>query len=189
MWVQEEHLDALFLHRPWHLDVEKLPRDLGILAYHRAFDFTLTFGFNRRLADVLQMAHLVPFVHKDDFPLGMMGDIHPSPLNTVVECLAETFGALPVIEARSTGTVRRIVVVGAMTAPLIRQAAAQEVQLYITGQYRQLAKDAVQETGMSVAVIGHAVGEWWGLRALAGLLRERWAHLEVVVAPMKPAAS
>ena len=184
-WVRQERLDALFLHRPWHLNIQELPDDVGVLAYHLAFDLTLTFGFNRRLADALQMAYLFPFAFKDAVPLGMIGNISPTALDTFVECLAETFGVSPVLEKKYTDTVSRIAVVGAMTDTLIRDAAAQEVQLYVTGQFRQPARGAVQETGMAVAVIGHSVGEWWGLRALAGLLRERWAHLDVVVAPQE----
>jgi len=96
--------------------------------------------------------------------------------------LTEVFGQKPDIMGEYSETVRRIALVGAMTDTLVRQAALQGVQLYITGQSRQPAQTAVYETGMTVAVIGHATGEWWGLRALAGLLRERWSNLDVVIA-------
>ncbi len=185
MWVQHNHLDALFLHRPWHLDVQTLPNDVGILAYHLAFDLNLTFGFNRRLADVLQMTHLAPFAFKDDLPLGMLGTISATPVNTFIEYLAETFGARPIIEKSYSETVSRIAIAGAMTDSLIRNAAEQGVGLYITGQFRQPARAAVNETGMVVAVIGHTVGELWGIRTLASLLRERWAALDVVIAPRR----
>ncbi|HEX4205615.1 MAG TPA: hypothetical protein VHZ51_15755 [Ktedonobacteraceae bacterium] len=69
-----------------------------------------------------------------------------------------------------------------MTDDLIRSAAAQGVQLYVAGQFRQPARAAVAETGMTVAVIEHEAGECWGLHTLAAVLRVRWAHLDVVVA-------
>ena len=181
-WVRQENLDALFLHRPWHLDMQTLPADVGVLAYHLAFDLTLTLGFNSRLANILQMTHLVPFAYKDNRPLGMLGTLPPVPVSTFVEVLAEIFGTRPVVEPSTSESVSRIAIVGAMTDKLIRDAAAQDVHLYITGQFRQPARDAVNETGMAVAIIGHKTSELWGLRTLASLLRERWATLDVVVA-------
>jgi putative NIF3 family GTP cyclohydrolase 1 type 2 len=78
--------------------------------------------------------------------------------------------------------VNRLAVVGAMSDELVREAAEQDVDLYVTGELRQPARTAVQQTGMNVAVIGHAAGEQWGARALAGILRERWSQLDVLVA-------
>ncbi len=180
-WVQQEHLDALFLHRPWKLDIQALPEEIGILAYHLAFDLKLTFGLNRRLADVLQMTNLTPFAYKDGLPLGMIGNITSMPMNTFIEHLGETFGIVPTIERHYRETVSRVALVGAMTDILIREAAEQAVDLYITGQFRQPARRAVSETGMTVAIVGHTVGELWGIRTLASLLRERYTELEVVV--------
>ena len=181
VWVQQKNLDALFLHRPWHLDPQSLPADIGILAYHLAFDFNLTLGFNRRLADTLQMTQLVPFAYKNNLPLGMLGTLSPVALPVFVEVLAEIFGVRPTLEGSEDRTIRRIAIVGAMNDSLIRDASSQDADLYITGQFRQPARAAVNETGMLVAVIGHTTCELWGLRALAGILHERWATLEVVM--------
>jgi len=180
-WVQQEHLDALFLHRPWRLEMQALPEDVGLLAYHLAFDLKLTVGFNRRLADVLQMTNLTPFAFKEGLPLGMIGDISPMPLNTFVEYLGETFGVVHPIEKQYRESVSRVALVGAMTDNIIREAAEQGVHLYITGQFRQPALRAVSATGITVAVVGHIVGESWGIRSLASLLRERYAALDVVI--------
>ena len=180
-WVRAECLDALFLHRPWHLDERELPPDFGILTYHRAFDLTLTLGLNPLLADTLHMTSVVPFAFKDSLVLGMLGNILSTPLDTFIALLAETFAVPPEIPAIYTETVNRLAVVGAMNDALIREAAAQDVQLYITGQFRQSARRAVSETRMTVAIIGHTPSELWGLRALATLLRQR--GLTALIAP------
>jgi putative NIF3 family GTP cyclohydrolase 1 type 2 len=182
-WVRRERLDALFLHRPWQLDIQILPAGIGILAYHLAFDLTLTFGLNLRLAHILQMSQPIPFAFKDAVPLGMLGDIPPVSLATITARLQDVFGAAPVIAASHTERVKRIAIVAAMTDSLIREAATLHIDLYITGQLRQPAKKAVQETHMTVATIGHATGELWGLRELASILSERWPDLTVVLAP------
>ena len=180
-WVREERLDALFLHRPWRLDERELPPDIGILAYHLAFDLTLTLGLNPLLADTLHMTSVVPFAFKDSLPLGMLGDIPSTPLETFVALLTKIFTTPLEIPETYTETVSRLAVVGAMNDTLIREAAAQGVDLYITGQFRQPARRAVHETRMTVAIIGHTPSELWGLRTLADLLRQR--GLTVVIAP------
>lgn len=53
----------------------------------------------------------------------------------------------------------------------------------MTGQFRTSAAIAIQETGIGVVAVGHRRCEEWGLRALAGVMRERWAGLEVILAP------
>ncbi len=180
-WVQQERLDALFLHRPWHLDLHTLPEDVGVLGYHLAFDSLLTLGFNTRLATILQMTQLVPIGTKEGMPLGMLGQVKPVSLSTMILALSDIFGTPPDVRERYVEMVERVAVVGAMTDELIRNAAHQQVQLYVTGQFRQPARQAVAETRMTVATIGHVVSERWGLRALGSLLRERWAHLHVLV--------
>ena len=181
-WIERKHLDALFLHRPWRLDMQMLPDDIGVLAYHLAFDLTLTLGLNPRLANVLQMTHIVPCAYKNELPLGMLGDIPITAPHDFLTLLTELFGTPPLIENNTRETLDRIAVVGAMTDSTVREAAEQGATLYITGQFRQPARNAVNETGMTVAVIGHKTSELWGLRTLASLLHERWAQLDVVMA-------
>jgi putative NIF3 family GTP cyclohydrolase 1 type 2 len=178
-WVRAERLDALFLHRPWHLDERELSPDIGILAYHLAFDLTL--GLNPLLADTLHMTSVVPFAFKDSLALGMLGNILSTPLDTFVALLADTFAVPPELPAIYTATVNRLAIVGAMNDAFIREAAAQDVQLYITGQFRQSARRAVHETRMTVAIIGHTPSELWGLCALATLLRQH--GLTALIAP------
>ncbi len=181
-WVRQKNLDALFLHRPWHLDVQTLPDDVGILAYHLAFDLTLTLGMNPRLANVLQMTHLLPFAYKNNLPLGMIGNIPETSTHNFLEMLSDLFATPPLVENNVLETVSRIAVVGAMTDSTIREAAEQGAHLYITGQFRQPARMAVNETGMTVAVIGHTTSELWGLRTLASLLHEQWVDIDVYIA-------
>lgn len=182
-WIDQERLDALFLHRPWQLDTQTLPEELGVLASHRGFDRTLTYGFNLRLATALQMTNVVACAFKDGQPLGMLGEIQPTSYDVQAEMLAEIFGTPPQLTGKDRAIINRIAVVGAMTEAFVHEVATQGAQLYITGQLRRPAIQAVEQSGLSVAALGQAAGEYWGLRALAGLLRERWAQLTVVLVP------
>lgn len=174
-WIKAERLDALFLHRPW--DANDL--DVPIISYHLPFDERLTCGYNPRFADMLGLDGLEVLGFKRDRPIGMIADIEPVALDDLLTRLEVSFGGL---EARriNEGTVRRICVVGAISEKLVREAAEQGADLYITGQLRAHAREAVAETGLNVVAIGHARSERWGLRALAGLLRERFAGLEII---------
>lgn len=171
-------VDALFVHRPWELE---LPDGLGVLAAHRAFDERLTLGRNPRLAAALGLGSLEVLGAKEERPIGMLARVGSARAEVVVERVEQVFGGLEETHGAPATPVDRVAVVGAMTDALVREAAARGAALYVSGQWRVPAAEAVEETGIAVAVVGHRRSELWGLRALAGLLRERFAGLEAVV--------
>lgn len=179
-WASTAQLDALFLHRPWQLQLGQLPTDIGVLAYHLAFDESLTLGFNPRLATALGMSMLEVLGEKQGRPIGMIGNILKQSNATYCCCVDEIFGGYDKAQADDR-EVSRVAVVGAMTEALVREAAARGADLYITGQLRQPAQAAVLETGINVVGVGHRRCEEWGLRALSGLLGDRWSRLEVIL--------
>lgn len=183
-WVHNEHLDALFLHRPWQLQPQQL-KQIGVLAYHLAFDEGLTVGFNPRLAAVLELSAIEVLGKKSGRPIGMVGQVPTQSFHCYCSHVNEVFGGLDQADTCAGGEVSRVAVVGAMTEALVREATERGAAVYVTGQFRQPAKQAVLETGMGVIVVGHRRSEEWGLRALAGVLQERWSGLEVVL-PNRP---
>ena len=182
-WVEREGLDALFLHRPWKLGPDQLPADTGVLAYHLPFDEHLSIGFNPRLAQVLGIAAIERFGEREGRPLGMIGRAEPRSFIGWCDYVEQVFGGREKACACARDGVARLAVVGAMTDGLIRDAAEREAELYITGEWRQAARHAVQETEIGVIAVGHRRCEWWGLRALAGVVRERWSGVAVVLEP------
>ncbi len=181
-WASAKQLDALFLHRPWQLQPGQLAADIGVLAYHLAFDQNLTLGFNPRLATVLGMSNL-EVLGEQGRPIGMIGNIPTQSCAGYCCCVDEIFGGYDTVRGDAC-EVSRVAVVGAMTDALVREAANRGANLYITGQLRKPAQTAVLETGISVIAVGHRRCEEWGLRALAGLLGDRWSRLEVIL-PMQ----
>ena len=71
-------LGALLLHRPWELDADALPPDVGVLAYQLAFDERLTPGYNPWFAQVLELRDLEVLGRKGGRPLGMIGALEPA---------------------------------------------------------------------------------------------------------------
>lgn len=180
-WAQTERLDALFLHRPWKLQQGELPDDIGIMAHHLAFDEHLTLGFNVRLAAALRMEGLQVLGDKGGRPLGMLGDVPPQSFEAWRQQCEQVFGGLEDVIAGGPEEITTIAVVGAMNDALVREAAQRGAGLYVTGQLRQPGLAAVRETGVGVLAVGHRRSEQWGLRALAGVLRERWHNVVVIV--------
>lgn len=182
-WASAAQLDSLFLHRPWQLRVGQLPSDVGVVAYHLAFDERLTLGFNPRLAAVLEMSRLEVLGEKEGRAIGMIGEIPTQSFASYCYCVDEVFGGQDEVHAGVCREVSRVAVVGAMTDALVREAASRGADVYITGQLRQPAQAAVLKTGIGVVAVGHRRCEVWGLRALAGVLCERWSKLEVILPP------
>lgn len=180
-WVKTRHIDALFLHRPWKVELEQLPHDLGIISYHLPFDESLTLGFNSRLADVLSLSNLEVFGEKQNRPIGMIGQAPYQTFTDICNCIKEIFNGYEQIRAANEGEVKKVAVVGAMTDLLVREAALHGVNVYITGQLRQPAAQAIIDTQMSVITVGHYRCELWGLRTLASILQQRWSKLNLVV--------
>ncbi len=190
-WVRTQNLDALFLHRPWKLEPGQLAPDIGVISYHLPFDERLTFSFNPRLAEALEMSGLQALGEKDGRAIGMIGEVPTQSFAHLCNCVNQIFGGYEQVRPAEPTEVTRIAVVGAMTDLLVREAASRGANVYITGQLRQPAQQAVQETRigaiaqgaapLTVIAVGHRRGEVWGLRSLAGVMRERWSSLEVVV--------
>jgi putative NIF3 family GTP cyclohydrolase 1 type 2 len=179
-WVTHNRLDAIFLHRPWKL-VDPFPSDVGVISYHLAFDERLTIGFNSRLAEALCLADLEVLGEKEGRAIGMVGNV---PIQEFAQCcqqVNEVFAGLKKKIPSQKTSISRVAVVGAMTDSLIREASKRGAEVYITGQYRNVAELAVLETGMGLIEVGHHRCERWGLRSLAGVLQERWSDLTVVV--------
>ena len=173
-WVEKRKLDALFLHRPWQLQSELLP-DIGVLSYHLPFDERMTLGFNPRLAEVLSMSSVEVLGEKQGRAIGAIGDAPQQNFNEYLYCLSEIFGGREEVHLGKATEISRIAIVGAMNDALVREAARRGANLYVTGQMRQPAAAALEETGISALAIGHRRCELWGLKALAGLLRDRFS--------------
>jgi putative NIF3 family GTP cyclohydrolase 1 type 2 len=191
-WVEREQLDALWLHRPWQLSADTLPPDMGVLYHHLPFDETLTIGYCEPLASQLDAtSDLEPIGYKqavtktgEPLPkraIGMLLDINGQEFDECLDHVKDLLGNYDRAEAGRQLDVDRIAVVGAMTDELVREAAERGANVYLTGQYRKPAQDAVNETGMAVIAVGHRRSETWGLRALAELLRTKWPDLTVLV--------
>jgi putative NIF3 family GTP cyclohydrolase 1 type 2 len=91
------------------------------------------------------------------------------------------------VEAEIAGAadrpIARVAMARAMTAELVREAAAVGAHAYITGQLRPAGRQATAVAGLHLFAIGHRRSEAWGLASLAQQLRHRWPGLQTMLAP------
>lgn len=113
----------------------------------------------------------------------MVGKIPPQRPQDLLEQVSQIFGGWEERRLDSQALLSQIAVVGAMTNTLVRLARARGADLYLTGQFRQPAAGAVQETQVGVITIGHDRSEQWGLGELATIICQGWPGLEVILAP------
>ena len=176
-WVRSEKLDALFLHRPSKAELGALPDGVGVLSSHLPFDERLSLGYNPRLADSLGMSGLQPLGSRKGRALGMLGNVPPQTVGAFYKSAFDVFGGREDARTCERNEVTKVAVVGAMTAELMHEASERGAEVYITGQMRQPAREAILDTGLGLIIVGHRRSEDWALRTLAHVLRERFSAL------------
>jgi putative NIF3 family GTP cyclohydrolase 1 type 2 len=190
-WVIANRLDAVWLHRPWQLDPRVAP-SIGVLTNHLPFDENLSIGYNSDLAQVMSATGpLEPLGFKQAVTdegyalpkraIGMLFESNNREFDAWLKQISQQFRGYDRAEAGRQTLINRVAVVGSMTDKLIHEAATRGVQLYVTGQYRKPAQDAVNQTGLAVVAVGHRRSEEWGIHTLANLLRTRWPAMTVAV--------
>ncbi len=177
-------LDAVLIHRPFGLWPARLPPGVGVLAAHRALDDRLSVGLNPALASSLGLEPEPEPLRRGGTAVGLVAR-SGHPLAAVAARVEAAFGGAEetVGELPEAGAVA---LVGAMTAELVAAAAERGVGLYVTGQIRKPARDAIAEHEMAVVAVGQDRAEAWGLRHLGALVRQRWPEVEVVESGLPP---
>jgi putative NIF3 family GTP cyclohydrolase 1 type 2 len=169
-WAQAEGLDAVVLHRAHGL--QTAPEGVGIVGCHDWLDAHIPVW----LAEDAGLRSSAPLLDHEDVVVGTA----PADLR---ERVRELLGGEESFHPGEEEHVSVAVIAGAMTESLVRAASEEGASLYVTGQWRAQASNAVEETGIAVQVCGHRRLERWALEALADRLEERHEDLDVVVAP------
>ncbi len=181
-WAAAEKLDAVFLHRAFKLEPDALPDDIGVLASHLPFEERLGLGYNCRLATALGMTQLEVLGYRKGRPLGMLGRVPTQTVGAFYQSIKETFGGREDARTCERNEVTKVAVVGAMTAELMHEASQRGAEVYVTGQMRKPAKEAIIDTGLGIVIVGHQRSEQWALTVFSNVLRERFCGLKVVLA-------
>lgn len=172
--VAADGIDALLLHRPWGVESIGLPDDVGILACHGPFDRRMAPGVNPEIEAALGLSRSRP-LHQGRALVGRVADFAGGTFAALLASVEQTFGGYEEAFPGARDDVPRVAVAEAMTDALIREVDSRGGFAYLTGQFRQPARQAVRDTGMAVIAIGHRRTEAWALARLAAMLGRRFA--------------
>ena len=174
-------LDAVLVHRPFGLWPARLPAGVGVLAYHAALDDRFSTGINPDLSAALGLTPDDEPLRRDGLPVGFVGRMpEPVPVQELFQRVRQAFGSIAGVWGAPMGETAALAHAGAMTEPLVRDAAGRGAGLYLTGQLRKPARQAVFDTGLVAIEVGQDRTEWWGVRRLGALVQARWPEIELV---------
>ena len=174
-------LDAVLIHRPFGLWPARLPGGVGVLAYHAALDDRFSTGLNPDLSAALGLEPDGAPLKRDGQPVGLVGRMEvPVSVQELFTRVRQAFGGIAGVWGAPMGETAALAHAAAMTEALVRDAARRGAGLYLTGQLRKPARQAVFDTGVVAIEVGQDRAERWGLRHLGALVQKQWPAVEIV---------
>jgi putative NIF3 family GTP cyclohydrolase 1 type 2 len=187
-----------FLHRPFMLDRRNVRRGTLVLSSHTSFDEILTVGWNRALAERLQInvedsVCVEGYKGDPERRIGIVGQVSIF-RDMLLHRIKEEFGEAELAHDGLTDEIRAVAIMNAFHEDEVHRvleialqhgwAAADDEApgkhiLYLTGQARVGGLQAAKALGMTVACVGHRPAENWGIRYLAMELRRSFPGVHV----------
>ncbi len=156
----------------------------SLYACHLPMDAHPKYGHNAGLASMLKLKHTLPFFPYAGTPIGVSGVL---PKKQTIEKIAHDLSAhLDGAEVRVFGeidkTVTRIGIVsgGGGTAAL-EAAAAEGLELLVTGEFEHQSFHPMAELGVSVIALGHYASETVALIQLEALLKQKFPKINTLM--------
>ena len=146
----------------------------ALYAVHLPLDGHAEVGNAVILAGKCGVRALEPFGDYRGRPKGWMGDVPAIPLRDLRESLAEVLGGPVRVVPGGPERVTRVGVVTGGGASALWDAQAAGLHVLITGEAGHHDFINAREAGVSLLLGGHYATEVWGVRAVAGVLEDRF---------------
>ncbi|KMP11809.1 NGG1p interacting factor 3 protein, NIF3 [Candidatus Nitromaritima sp. SCGC AAA799-C22] len=146
--------------------------NLGLYSAHLPLDMHPVLGNNKVLADLAGLSHIEPFGEYEGQKIGFKGRLEPistKALGTKLE--AETGSPVKVI---GEGEVQTLGLVSGGAADILRQAAAEGLDAYLTGEGANHHYHEAVESGCVLILAGHYATETGGVKAVGRHLQEQF---------------
>jgi len=155
--------------------------DINLAAYHLALDAHPEIGNNAIVARELGISEPQRFLE-----WGYGGRLsRPASLGELSERLQRVTGKEPLAFEGGPERIERVAVITGGAARLVREAAAEGYDAYITGEPAEPTMHLARELGIHFIAGGHYATETFGIKALAENLADRfdlkWDFLDVPV--------
>lgn len=153
--------------------------DLSLAAYHLALDAHPVVGNNVLLARAIGVRPDERFAD-----VGFGGPLEqPCAIDGLAARVEAELGRRPLVFASGPETIRRMAICSGGAAGYLRQAADEGYDCYLTGEPAEPSLALAAERGIHFVAAGHYATETAGIRALTGLLAERfglgWEFLDL----------
>lgn len=170
LWGKEQALTGTFGRRAGFL----LRHDISLLGYHLPLDKHPQIGHNALLLQKLGAQNVRPFGSYHGQDIGFCGEIKPAALSSAVRILEKFCGAKAFVLPFGP---KKICTVGAVSGggwSMIADAAAQKLDLFVTGSLDEPAQELCREGALNCAALGHYNSEKPGVWALMELVKDRF---------------
>jgi dinuclear metal center YbgI/SA1388 family protein len=158
-----------------------LDADLAVYSSHLPLDAHPRLGNSAQLAAALGLRRTRMFFEVKGRPIGVRGELR-CPRDELAARLARVTGAPPKLLPGGGERCFKIGVVTGGAGAELRQAAAEGVDTFITGEGPHWTYALAEDAGINVFYAGHYATETFGVKALAAALAEKfrlpWVFLD-----------
>jgi dinuclear metal center YbgI/SA1388 family protein len=147
---------------------------LGLYSAHLPLDSHPEVGNCALLGEALGWTDRRRFGSYEGTPLGWRGRIEATPVDDFVTLVSDEVGRPVELLGRGPDTVTSVAVVTGAGGGFIETAAAEGVEVLVTGEVRHHAAVEARERGVHVVCAGHYETETYGVRALGARLARRF---------------
>ena len=158
-----------------------LDNDLAVYSSHLPLDAHPVLGNNAQLCAALGLKRLQPFFPAKGQPIGFRS-VTTLSRSELAQRLSRATRTKPTILPGGPETCRHIGVVTGGAGDELKQAAAEGVDTFITGEGRHWTYAMAEDLGLNVLYAGHYATETFGVKALAAELSRRfkvsWVFLD-----------
>jgi dinuclear metal center YbgI/SA1388 family protein len=158
-----------------------IENNLAVYSSHLPLDAHPKLGNNAQLCAALGLKHLKPFFASHGAPIGFQTRQKISRAD-LMKCLARATGSTPRLLPGGREICERIGVVTGGAGGDLKQAAAEGVDTFITGEGPHWTYALAEDLGMNVFHGGHYATETFGVKALAAELSRKfktpWTFLD-----------
>jgi dinuclear metal center YbgI/SA1388 family protein len=150
-----------------------LDHNLAVYSSHLPLDLHPRLGNNARLCELLGLKRRKPFFVSYGQPIGYQArtTVSRNELTARLEC---ALGNKPLVIPAGPAACRRIGVVTGGAGADLKQAAAEGVDTFVTGEGPHWTYALAEELGVNVFYGGHYATETFGVKALAQHLSRRY---------------
>ncbi len=158
-----------------------LENDINVFAYHLPLDAHPEIGNNVTLAKILGASSIEWISEARGPPIGVVGTyLHEVSLDDLYRIVKSRINSEALLLRYGPDRVRRVAIVSGAGARYIMRFRRGEIDLFLTGEFREDCEVYAQDEGINVIVAGHYATEIFGVKNLADLVSKRF-NIEVKV--------